>query len=107
MKALEAQPENAALIPSVHLLGAESEDSTHYFWAAGRNRRHDDEQVSEMLRYGTQQAFESEDEPMIRAVRSRMSSNDLFAHRPALLPTDEASVRARRTLKRLIDAQRR
>ena len=51
-----------------------------------------------MLRFGTQSAFENEDEPMIRAVRSRMTSNDLFAHKPALLPIDEAAVRARRIL---------
>jgi vanillate O-demethylase monooxygenase subunit len=39
---------------------------------------------------------------MIRAVRSRMRSNDLFAHKPALLPMDEAAVRARRVLDRLM-----
>lgn len=98
-------PAEGALIPSVHLLTPETEDSTHYFWAAGRNRRHGDEQISGMLHYGTQNAFENEDEPMIRAVRSRMGSNDLFAHRPALLSIDEAAVRARRVLKRLIDAE--
>lgn len=51
-----------------------------------------------------QNAFENEDEPMIRAVRSRMRSNDLFAHRPALLPMDEA-VRARRILSAKIAAE--
>ncbi len=96
---------DGALIPSVHLLTPETEDSTHYFWGAGRNRRHGDEQISGMLHYGTQNAFENEDEPMIRAVRSRMNGNDLFAQRPALLSIDEASVRARRVLKRLIEAE--
>lgn len=94
-----------AKIPSTHLLTPETEDTTHYFWAAGRNRRHGDEQISGMLHYGTQNAFENEDEPMIRAVRSRMRSNDLFAHGPALLPIDEAGVRARRVLKGKIDAE--
>jgi phenylpropionate dioxygenase-like ring-hydroxylating dioxygenase large terminal subunit len=94
-----------AKIPSVHLLTPETEDTTHYFWAAGRNCRHGDEQISGMLHFGTQNAFENEDEPMIRAVRSRMRSNDLFAHKPALLPIDEAAVRARRTLKKLIEAE--
>lgn len=94
-----------ALIPTVHLLTPETDDTTHYFWAAGRNRCHGDEQISGMLHFGTQNAFENEDEPMIRAVRSRMTSNDLFAHKPAILPFDEAGVRARRVLKRLIDAE--
>lgn len=96
---------SAALIPTVHLLSPESDDTTNYFWAAGRNRCHGDEQISGMLRFGTQNAFENEDEPMIRAVRSRMHSNDLFAHKPALLPIDEAAVRARRVLARLIEEE--
>lgn len=105
MSPLEQDPEHGAILPTFHLLTPETEDSTHYFWAAGRNRRHDDDAISAMLHEGTQNAFEREDEPMIRAVRSRMRSNDLFAHRPALLPNDEAAVRARRVLQKLIDAE--
>jgi vanillate O-demethylase monooxygenase subunit len=89
----------------VHLLTPETEDTTHYFWAAGRNRQHGNPQVSGMLHFGTQNAFENEDEPMIQAVRSRMRSNDLFAHKPALLPMDEAAVRARRILAGMIAAE--
>lgn len=92
-------------IPTVHLLTPETENSTHYFWAAGRNRQHGNEQVSAMLHFGTQNAFENEDEPMIRAVRSRMRSNDLFSHKPALLPIDKAAVLARRRLLALIQAE--
>jgi vanillate O-demethylase monooxygenase subunit len=93
-------------VPTVHLLTPETEDSTHYFWAAGRNCRHGDEQISGMLHFGIQGAFENEDEPMIRAARSRMRSNDLFAHKPALLPIDEGAVRARRIIKRMIETER-
>jgi phenylpropionate dioxygenase-like ring-hydroxylating dioxygenase large terminal subunit len=96
------EPDGGPKIPTVHFLTPESEDTTHYFWAAGRNRQHGNEQVSGMLHFATQNAFENEDEPMIRAVRSRMRSNDLFAHKPALLPMDEAAVRARRVLDRLM-----
>ena len=96
---------SGALIPTMHLLTPETEDTTHYFWAAGRNRLLEDEQISAMLKMGTQNAFENEDEPMIRAVRSRMRSNDLFAHKPALLPNDEAAVRARRVLQKLIESE--
>jgi vanillate O-demethylase monooxygenase subunit len=92
-------------VPTVHLLTPETEDRTHYFWAAGRNRQHDNEPVSAMLHFGTQHAFQHEDEPMIRAVRTRMRSNDLFAHRPALLAIDEAVVRTRRILATLIAAE--
>lgn len=97
-----ASANESACVPTVHLLTPETEDSTHYFWSAGRNRLHGDEHVSEMLFHGVQSAFANEDEPMIRAVRTRMHSNDLFAHKPALLPIDAAAVRARRVLARLI-----
>ena len=106
MSALGEDSWSGALIPGVHLLTPETEESTHYFWATGRNRRLDDAEISQMLWAGTQNAFENEDEPMIRAARSRMHSNDLFAHKPALLPMDEAAVRARRVLAKLIDAER-
>ena len=92
-------------VPTVHLLTPETENSTHYFWSAGRNCRHGEEQISGMLHFGIQSAFENEDEPMIRAARSRMQSNDLFAHRPALLPIDEAAVRARRIIKKLLASE--
>lgn len=92
-------------IQVIHLLTPASDNKTRYFWAAGRNRAHDNEEISGMLHFGTQSAFENEDEPMIQAVRSRMTSNDLFAHNPALIPTDEAGVRARRILARLIAAE--
>lgn len=53
-----------------------------------------------MLHHGTHHAFEQEDEPMIRAVRSRMHSNGQFAQRSALQSIDEAAVRGPQVLKR-------
>ena len=97
---------DGAVLPSLHLLTPDTEERTTYYWAQGRNRRRDDPEFSRMLREGTQHIFETEDEPMIRAARSRMRSNDLFAHKPALLPMDEAAVRARRVLaKKIADEQ--
>ncbi|GGB94687.1 (2Fe-2S)-binding protein [Novosphingobium endophyticum] len=102
MSAPGEDPSKAPRVPGIHLLTPETENSTHYFWAMGRNRLRDNVEISEMIREGTRNAFEHEDEPMICAVRSRMSSNDLFANKPALLPIDEGNVRARRVLSRLI-----
>lgn len=100
------QPREAgAEVLYTHLLTPETETSTHYFWGAARDRALDDTQLSEMLRSGIAHAFEHEDEPMVRAVQSRMGDQDLFDLSPALLPMDEASVRARRTLRRLIEAE--
>lgn len=92
-------------LPFAHILTPESEDTTHYFWTAGRALAKDNDALSGEIQAGIQNAFESQDEPMIRAVRSRMKSNDLLAHRPAALPIDEASIRARRILQRLIAEQ--
>jgi len=92
-------------VPSAHFLTPETEDSTHYFWASGRNCQTDDPEIGMMLKAGIAKAFENEDEPMIQAVRSRMSSNDLFAEKPLLLPTDEAGVRARRMVRKMIEGE--
>lgn len=89
-------------VPTVHWLTPQTQDKTSYFWAAGRNRSLDNPELDAIIRGGTQNAFENEDEPMIHAVRERMHSNDLFAHKPALLPIDEGAVRARRILAKLI-----
>jgi vanillate O-demethylase monooxygenase subunit len=54
---------------------------------------------------GLDDAFRKEDEPMIRAVQSRMKGKPLFDLSPALLPMDEAAVRARRVLEKKIAAE--
>lgn len=97
--------EDGIHMPVAHILTPESEDETHYFWATGRALAKDDQDLSAAIHAGFQNAFEFQDEPMIRAVRSRMKSIDLLSNGPAILPIDEASIRARRLLKRLIDKE--
>jgi len=98
--------EDHVLMLQAHLLTPETETSTHYFWGVGRDRRIDDTQLDDMLRQGLSHAFEHEDEPMIRAVQSRMRNRPLFELSPALLPMDEAAVRVRRLLAKRIEAER-
>lgn len=94
-------------LPQVHLLTPETGSSTHYFWAAASKRARSNEQLAAMLRAGLDGAFRTEDEPMIRAVQTRMGGRPLFELAPALLPMDEAAVRARRVLeRRILDEQR-
>ena len=95
-----------AQMPQAHLLTPETELTSHYFWGVSRNSAREDPDISRMLQRGIQGAFENEDEPMVRAVQERMGGRDLFDMSPALLPMDEASVRARRVLQRLIDQER-
>jgi vanillate O-demethylase monooxygenase subunit len=87
-----------ASMPQAHLLTPETEFSTHYFWGIARDRGGDNPQLDAMLRFGIDNAFVNEDEPMIRAVAERMRNRPLFEMSPALLPMDEAAVRVRRIL---------
>lgn len=98
--------EEGASIPQAHLLTPETENTTHYFWGLARNRLIDDAAITDMLFAGINNAFQFEDEPMIRAVHERMRGRALFDLSPALLPMDEAAVRARRILARRIAEER-
>lgn len=100
-----AQAGEAIDLPGTHLLTPETEGTTHYFWSMSRNRQVNDTQLDEMMKAGVSNAFEQEDEPMIRAVFARMGGKPLFELSPALLPQDEAAVRARRVLARRVAAE--
>jgi vanillate O-demethylase monooxygenase subunit len=103
--ALDTGDGRRAVMPQAHLLTPETETSTHYFWGVSRDRCLDNDQIEDMLRAGLSYAFEQQDEPMIKAVQSRMRNRPLFELSPALLPMDEAAVRARRILARRILAE--
>lgn len=95
-----------ALLPQTHLLTPETTTSTHYFWSVARDGAVDLPQLDTMLHAGLANAFEHEDEPMIKAVQQRMGGREFFAMGPALLPMDEGSVRARRLLSKAIAAEK-
>ena len=92
--------------PQGHWLTPESEVSTHYFWAVGRDRYVGDSSMSEKLRAGFDSAFRTEDEPMIEAVQSRMAGTDFWAQQPLLFGTDSAAVHARRIVEKMILAEK-
>ncbi len=96
-------PEEGLSVPTAHLLTPETNTSSHYFWLMGRNACQDDTDVSEMLRYGIQQIFLTQDGPMIEDEQADMGdSTNLLAHRPVVLKADAAGLRARRVLAKLI-----
>lgn len=93
--------------PFLHLLTPETPTSTHYFWAMIRDRKVDDAEVDERVRHIVTQAFAEEDEPMIEAQQQQIGPGvDLMDLGPVLLQPDAAAVNARRTLARLIAAER-
>jgi vanillate O-demethylase monooxygenase subunit len=89
--------------PSSHWLTPETETTTHYFWAATRNRHVGNAEVSAQMAAGFAAAFRDEDEPMIEACQRNMGTTDLMSLNPVLLPTDGSAVRARRIIKLKIE----
>jgi phenylpropionate dioxygenase-like ring-hydroxylating dioxygenase large terminal subunit len=97
-----ATPEDALKNPAYHLLTPETETTTHYLWAVGRNMRQDDLALSDSIRTGVQMTFVNEDAPMIAAIQEHMGDRDLAAMQPLLLSIDNAAVRARRVVEQRI-----
>lgn len=88
-----------------HLLTPETAHSSHLFWKWARDFRIDDTELSVQLQANLQRAFETEDEPMIESQSVHMGGRSQEELNPVLLPTDSASLRARRVLKQLISQQ--
>lgn len=97
--------EDGPSAPSAHWLTPETETTTHYFWAAARDRHLGNEQVSTQMAAGIASAFANEDEPMIEACQRNMKTTDLMSLKPVLLTTDGASIRARRLLESSIASE--
>jgi len=97
--------EDGPSAPSSHWLTPETATTTHYFWAAARDRHVGNEVVSQQMAAGIDGAFRNEDEPMIEAVQQNMGTTDLMSLKPVLLPTDAPAIRARRILDALLAEQ--
>ncbi len=92
-------------IHMAHLLTPVDMDHTRYTWIAARNFALDNDEVSHVMKGQVEQAFTTEDEPMIHAVWQAMGTADLMALSPVLLPGDAASIRVRRILGQLRDQE--
>lgn len=93
-------PEKGYTSPSVHILTPESENATHYFWAAAVYQH--EPVPMDMFKAGFAHAFENEDKPMLEMVAKEMQTHDLWSLNPILLPSDAGALRARRVLADLI-----
>ncbi|PBJ19922.1 Toluene-4-sulfonate monooxygenase system iron-sulfur subunit TsaM1 [Pseudomonas ogarae] len=98
-------PEEGPRSYQAHLVTPETAHTCHYFWKWGRDFKLDDHDFSKKLQASLQLAFENEDGPMIEAQSEHMQGQRQEALNPVLLPTDSASLRARRVLQQLIDKQ--
>lgn len=86
---------------NAHIMTPETATTTHYFYCNCRQYRTDDAAFNAAMAAGLRAAFEHEDKPMIEAQQRRLGQRELFDVKPALLPIDTASVRARRLFDRL------
>ena len=98
-------PEEGPRSYQAHLITPEVDGRCHYFWKWARNFKQADAEFSVKLQANLQQAFAMEDEPMIEAQWQNMRGQTLESLKPVLLPTDSASMRARRVLQQLIQQQ--
>ncbi|WP_031303740.1 aromatic ring-hydroxylating dioxygenase subunit alpha [Sphingobium quisquiliarum] len=100
-------PLNGSPVESVtmHIMTPEGAMKTHYFVLSTRNFRTDDPGYNEALGKFVNNIFATEDKPMLEAQQARMGTGDLWACNPALLPIDNAAVRARRILAHMIEKE--
>jgi len=88
-----------------HLITPAGPGECHYFWKFARDFQRDDAAFSQRLQATIQSAFETEDKPMIEAQYRYMGGKSQEQLKPVLLPTDSASLRARRVLQQRIERQ--
>lgn len=84
-----------------NLITPETETKTHYFWADSRNFDLNDSVVTEMIRNGLKEAFETQDKPILEGTQKNMGTTDLWELNPVMLVNDAASVQARRMMMKL------
>lgn len=100
-------PEDGAMTRGAHLLTPETETTTHYFWITSRNVRPDDLSLNAKLVAIVENAFRTEDGPMMEACQRNMKGRDFSQLRPLFLETDAAAGHARSILEKLAANERR
>jgi len=100
----DSRETNPAIAHQAHILTPESADSTHYFWATSRGFP-PSEEGDAMLRGLMEQAFVTEDKPIIEATYANMQGGDFWEMKPAFLGIDQGGTRARRKLEKMIAAE--
>jgi phenylpropionate dioxygenase-like ring-hydroxylating dioxygenase large terminal subunit len=92
--------------PAAHFFTPATASRTHYFWVTSHNRGANDREYDEFVRSIAKNAFEREDQPIIEAIESNMAGRDFNSLEPLSFSSDGAALAVRRTLARLIEAER-
>jgi vanillate O-demethylase monooxygenase subunit len=100
-------PKDGAALLGAHLLTPETENTTHYHFAASRygkifDQNEDQEEFKDWLATARRHAFEQEDEPMVKAQFEMIQNFPEYTSQPVLLEIDAGPVRCNRILDELI-----
>lgn len=99
-------PEEGISAPAIHFITPETETTSHYFWVQARNRNVEDADLSERLYAVVNQIFETEDKMVLEEQQRQLGQEtDILKMRPLVLKPDDAGLRARRLMKRLISKE--
>ena len=93
-------------VKSAHIISAETSGTSHYFFGNTRDYAVGDPAADEKVRNWQLVAFTEQDKPMLEAQQAFLGDRDLLGLNPVLLQTDAGSVRIRRTLRKMIEAER-
>ncbi len=96
--------EQGVITWTAHIFTPESETTTHYLYASGRNYNMDDADYNAALAIGLRASFVNEDVAMLEGQQAVLGDADLLDTKPHLFPMDNASVQARRLFDSLVAA---
>ena len=106
MGAVGAAEDEYFLSLNGHFVTPETEESCHYFFSSSRNYKMDDRALTARFAEARDAVFAAEDSPMLHAIQERMGNADLFQLKPILLRSDEAAIRVRRRIDRMLKEQK-
>nr|WP_053000437.1 aromatic ring-hydroxylating dioxygenase subunit alpha [Sphingomonas sp. Y57] len=90
---------------NMHFMTPETATTAHYFWVGTRRYGPDDPERDRLFRAGLENAFLTEDKPMIEAQQRSLGSAELLDLGPALFKGDAAAIQARRILDEMRRAE--
>lgn len=95
----DAPREQGVIVEQAHILTAETENTSHYFWATTATFPLDDPSMASGFKAMFAKAFDEEDKPMIEAACANTDGKDFWEQSPVFLGIDAGGVRARRLLQ--------
>lgn len=100
---VDTHPDDAYRSHVLHLLTPETDKSTHYFWSVARNKKLDDEALTQAVCQAIERTFD-EDAVILKIQQSQIDRHGGAIPRVAM-KVDEAPIRARRMLQALLDKE--